>query len=186
MVGMVAFIPHHGHHHTVASQCGRVVTAKQSHAFVDTVWEPSRWRRGSPPRQTRLAWRHMLSCAGPGNRHAMKKRWRDRKRQFYAKRSHCRSGPLFVGRVSVFSGGLTAGGYQATEPGIALYNQGTLGEMFVVTTTTGRAVLRQTDIGPAPWTGRVIDITEASQSLLGGSVVTDSTGSAKLIPADCF
>lgn len=86
----------------------------------------------------------------------------------------------------MFSGGLTAGGYQATEPGIALYNQSTLGEMFQVRTTTGHALLRQTDIGPAPWTGRVIDITEASQPLLGGSVVTDSWGSAKLIPGDCL
>jgi hypothetical protein len=61
----------------------------------------------------------------------------------------------------------------------------TLGEVFVVTTGGHTAYLRQTDWGPASWTGRAIDITFAGADKLGG-VTTDDWGSARLVPSGCL
>lgn len=118
----------------------------------------------------------------------MKHRWRQEKHAYFHRR-HCHSGPVFAGRVSTFGppgegAGLTATGVSSSEPGIAIYNSATLGATFRVTIGGHSAILTQTDLGPAPWTGRVIDVTGAGAALLGG-VVTDSYGEARLLPAGC-
>lgn len=89
------------------------------------------------------------------------------------------SGQSLSGRVSWFGGPndgetgnkLTASGALTSTPGIAIYNRATLGGYWRVTDTkTGRsAVLRQTDLGPAPWTGRKIDITYSALNRFGYS-----------------
>jgi hypothetical protein len=62
----------------------------------------------------------------------------------------------------------TASGAPTSQPGIAVYNNATLGGYWKVTTPNGRTqVIRQTDIGPAPWTGRIMDFTYSSLSLFG-------------------
>jgi len=122
----------------------------------------------------------------------MQARWRKDKSRYYQHRHHmryCLGGPVFAGRVSSFGppgegAGTTASGVSSAEPGIALYNQGTLGSLFRVTVGGRSATLRQTDIGPAPWTGRIIDVTGAGAAILGG-VVTDSYGKARLLPSGC-
>jgi hypothetical protein len=126
--------------------------------------------------------RKRLRCAA--HPEVLRAIWRRDQRRFYRHRHRCRSGPVFAGRVSTFSGGLTAGGYQATEPGIALRSSATLGSTFYLQTTHGSDYVTQTDWGPASWTGREIDITEAEAARLGG-VVTDTWGTAKLIPGGC-
>jgi hypothetical protein len=51
-------------------------------------------------------------------------------------------------------------GTSAAAGGIALPDRRTLGQWFVVTDPNGREhVVQQTDLGPAKWTGRGIDIT---------------------------
>jgi hypothetical protein len=72
----------------------------------------------------------------------------------------------------------------AVTAGIALRSEATLGETFRLRTAAGSDYVTQTDYGPATWTGRTIDITEAEAAILGG-VTTDSWGVAKLIPGDC-
>lgn len=79
------------------------------------------------------------------------------------------------GRVSWFGGagdpsdsGHTALGGTTAEPGIAIYNHKTLGGYWRVKAPNGRtAVLKQTDIGPAPWTGRKIDVTYSALGKFG-------------------
>lgn len=45
------------------------------------------------------------------------------------------------------------------NPGIAVYNRKTLGGWWRVVFPNGRSlVLQQTDIGPAPWTGKKVDV----------------------------
>lgn len=106
--------------------------------------------------------------------------------------------------MSYFTGGLTASGLMATEPGIALNidpssepggwnNSTTAGwirtlQRFRVTIAGHSAILRVIDAGPASWTGRHIDVTEAGVVEMGLSPAafpTDSIGRAKLIPAGC-
>jgi hypothetical protein len=112
--------------------------------------------------------------------------WKRLKGRFRHHQHHCWSGPVTTGRVSVFGGGLTAGGYIAdTTPGIALYQYETLGMMYRVTLDGHRALMRHIDVGPAPWTGRMIDITFAGASLLGG-VTTDHVATARMIPEGCY
>jgi len=154
--------------------------------FAAKVWAPKRWHRGAPPASTIAAAHRRIGCAPTkSHRVAMKHAWHRDRHAFYHRRHHCRSGPLFAGRISTFSGGLTAGGFQATEPGIALRSSSTLGETFRLRTDHGTDLVLQTDWGPASWTGRVIDITEAEAARLGG-VVTDTWGEAKMIPAGCI
>lgn len=52
-----------------------------------------------------------------------------------------------------------ASGIPNTVPGFAMYNRSTLGKLFRVVSPRGRSLnIRQTDIGPAPWTGRKVDL----------------------------
>jgi len=152
--------------------------------FAAKVWAAP-WQRGAPKPATIRAKRRRVACASPGHRGAMVRTWNRKRGVYYARRDHCLSGPVFAGRVSEFSGGLTAGGYQATEPGIALRSHATLGETFRLRTEAGTDYVTQTDWGPASWTGRVIDITQAQMAKMGW-VPTDSWGEAKLIPGDCI
>lgn len=153
--------------------------------FAAKVWAPRRWQRGAPPGATIAAAHRRIGCApSPAHRHAMKAIWRADRRAFEKRGHYCRSGPVFAGRISTFSGGLTAGGFQATEPGIALRSSSTLGATFRLKTDNGTDLVLQTDWGPASWTGREIDITEAEASRLGG-VVTDTWGEARMIPTGC-
>lgn len=133
----------------------------------------------------------------------MLKRWQKDRRRFAHKRHHCRSGYLVQGRVSVFGGGLEASGHYTSEPGIALnIAPGTDGgwnnsltrtwlsrlQRFRVTIAGRSAVLPVTDLGPAGFVGRAIDVTEGGAAALGLSVSyfpTDSVGTARLIPDGC-
>lgn len=86
-----------------------------------------------------------------------------------------KAGPVQSGKVSWFggpndsmSGPTTASGAPVSKPGVALYNQSTLGGYYLVKMPNGKeAVLQQTDIGPAPWTGRKMDFTYSSLPALG-------------------
>lgn len=92
--------------------------------------------------------------------------------------------PLFrSGRASWFGGpndGMNTGtaiGVPDTTPGIALYNQGTLRKYFDVYAPNGRwKRLRQIDIGPAPWTGKILDITSAALKYFGFNEKNFPTG----------
>lgn len=50
-------------------------TAKAFRPFSRKVWRPSRWERGRPGKAALKAKHRRLGCAGPGNRHAMKRTW---------------------------------------------------------------------------------------------------------------
>jgi hypothetical protein len=65
--------------------------------------------------------------------------------------------------------GLQAGGRSVAEaPGIALPSRSTLGSQFDVTTPEGRTFREtQTDIGPAKWTGRGVDINATAAEQMG-------------------
>lgn len=97
---------------------------------------------------------------------------------------HTVSGKIswFGGPSDPSAGGTPASGIPISTPGIATYNRATLGGYFLVTAPNGRrAVLRQTDLGPAPWTGRAIDFTYSSLPLLGysqGNFPTDAVAHA--------
>lgn len=82
----------------------------------------------------------------------------------------------------------TALGLSTDVPGIAVYDQGTLGGYWKVTTENGRSkVIRQTDIGPAPYTGRVVDITYSALASFGyteGDFPTDSVVTAVYLGKD--
>jgi hypothetical protein len=74
------------------------------------------------------------------------------------------------------SGSQTASGRPVTEPGIALPSRAGLGKMFEVTTPDGRKfILPQTDLGPAKWTGRGLDITSAAATRMGYTAKTFPT-----------
>lgn len=96
---------------------------------------------------------------------------------------------IVAGKVSTFTPAdapnITADGkHTAADPGIALWGHSdTLGRHYCVTLRRGRlhAVLKHIDIGPAPWTGREIDVTGAGVSKLGG-LQTDEPGKARLLP----
>jgi hypothetical protein len=65
--------------------------------------------------------------------------------------------------------GLQAGGRSVAEaPGIALPSRSTLGSQFDVTTPKGRTFREtQTDVGPAKWTGRGVDINASAAAEMG-------------------
>jgi hypothetical protein len=85
----------------------------------------------------------------------------------------------FGGPNDPMSGSQTASGRPLSVPGIAVYNQATLGGYWLVEFPNGKKlVLQQTDIGPAPWTGRKVDVTSSALPAAGyteGNFPTDST-----------
>jgi hypothetical protein len=97
------------------------------------------------------------------------------------------AGNAIRGKVSYFGGPgeTTASGKPSTAPGIALYNHATLGGWWRVHFPNGKsAVLQQTDIGPAPWTGRLVDVTVGALKEVGystGNFPTDSKVTAEYL-----
>jgi len=85
------------------------------------------------------------------------------------------AGTELRGKVSWFggpndrtAGPTTATGLPVTHPGIAVYNTATEGGWWWVRFPNGRAaILQQTDLGPAPWTGRVVDVLYSALPALG-------------------
>jgi hypothetical protein len=74
----------------------------------------------------------------------------------------------FGGPHDPTSGPTTASGAPVTQPGIAIYNEATLGGWWRVKFPNGKtADLQQTDIGPAPWTGRKVDVTYSALGSVG-------------------
>ena len=72
------------------------------------------------------------------------------------------------GWTDKMSGAQTASGVPLTTPGIALPDRSTLGQNFDVTAPSGKTMtLPQTDVGPAKWTGRGIDINSAAAAKMG-------------------
>lgn len=66
--------------------------------------------------------------------------------------------------------GSNALGVPDDQQGIALPERLTLGDLFMVTAPNGKTLkLRQTDIGPATWTGRKIDIAAVAAERFGYS-----------------
>ncbi len=60
--------------------------------------------------------------------------------------------------------------------GVSFYDHATLGKWFVVSAPNGHSSLeQQTEIGPAPWTGRKIDISAVCAERLGYSPTTFPT-----------
>jgi len=70
--------------------------------------------------------------------------------------------------------------------GIALPSRSTLGQWFNVTSPTGESYrLQQTDIGPAKWTGRGVDISAAAAHQMGYTPKTFPTDARfTVVPAD--
>lgn len=99
--------------------------------------------------------------------------------------------PKIRGRVSTYGGPNDSGdnnrpalsGATNRSPGIAVYSQRTLGGYWLVTLNGKTRVIQQTDIGPAPWTGRKIDINPPAAKSLGG-VRTDTVGKAIYLGKD--
>jgi D-alanyl-D-alanine carboxypeptidase len=74
-------------------------------------------------------------------------------------------------RGSTFDDAQTASGLGPNVPGIALPTREHLGKKFVVTTPDGRQFTAlQTDVGPAGWTGRGIDINRPLREQMGYGV----------------
>lgn len=66
--------------------------------------------------------------------------------------------------------GSNALGVPDEKQGIALPSRDTLGQWFDVTTPDGRSFrLQQTDVGPAKWTGRGVDVSAAAADKMGYS-----------------
>jgi hypothetical protein len=64
--------------------------------------------------------------------------------------------------------GSNALGVPDWQQGIALPSRRTLGQYFNVTSPGGQTLrLRQTDVGPAPWTGRGVDVSAAAANQFG-------------------
>lgn len=62
------------------------------------------------------------------------------------------------------------------QQGCAFYNQATLGKWFLVTAPNGQTLkLQQTDIGPHPRTGRMIDIAAVAAERFGYSPINFPT-----------
>jgi hypothetical protein len=188
----------------VAVGCSHAVTAKQAIGLADAVWSPDRWQRDAPKPAALAAHRRQVRCAaGPGHRAAIKRRWEASRAAFYRQRHRCSSGTLVTGRVSYFGGGLEASGHFTSEPGIALnIAPGTEGgwdnpitrgwvetlQRFWVAIDGHTAILPVTELGPAGFTGRAIDVTEGGVGALGltGAFPTDAIGTAQLVPVGCI
>jgi hypothetical protein len=89
-----------------------------------------------------------------------------------------------IGKISQFggpgdstAGTRTASGAPTSAPGIAVLNQATLGGYWLMVMPNGHvAIVKQTDIGPATWTGRKFDFTYSILPALGyttGNFPTD-------------
>ena len=91
----------------------------------------------------------------------------------------------FGGPNDNMAGPTTATGVSVAVPGIAVYNTATKGGWWWVRFPNGRAaILQQTDFGPAPWTGRVVDVTYSALPALGyteGSFPTDAEVTARYL-----
>lgn len=93
-------------------------------------------------------------------------------------------GTVLRGKVSWFggphdptSGPTTASGSPISAGGIAVYDRSTLGGYWQLTFPNGHTVIeKQTDIGPAPWTGRKFDVAYSSLAGAGYSEATFPTG----------
>jgi hypothetical protein len=68
--------------HQQRPQC----TAAHFRPFSAKVWSPGLWERGVPPAKAITAYRRRLACAGPGNRKAMRHRWRADQAAYFAHR----------------------------------------------------------------------------------------------------
>jgi hypothetical protein len=114
-------------------------------------------------------------------------------------------GGVVTGKVSYFEGGATAGGSDTSRPGVALNldpshepggwnNETTQGWMeasnaghpvYAMVTIGGKSAnLPITDLGPASWTGRSIDVTLGGVRKLGldpGAFPTDTIGKAVIL-----
>lgn len=85
------------------------------------------------------------------------------------------NGTSLTGKVSWFggphdptAGPTTASGQPTSTPGVAVYDTATLRGYWQITFPNHHvAVLQQTDIGPAPWTGRALDVTYSALSQIG-------------------
>lgn len=91
----------------------------------------------------------------------------------------------FGGPNDSMSGPTTSSGRPVSEPAISLYDQSTKGGYWLATMPNGtRAILRQNDIGPAPWTGRKFDVTYTALQGLGyteGNFPTDANMTAQYL-----
>lgn len=171
--------------------------------FSHKVWAKDRWHRGDPPQSTIRAQREKLDCVGSKAQAVMQRTWKRDQNRFYSKRQRCRSGTVIKGRVSYFGGGLMASGHYTHEPAIALNispgsdsgwnNSTTRGwvnslQKFWVTVMGKTEVLFVGDLGPAGFTNRAIDVTEGGVAKLGvsASAITDTIGTAKLVPHGCL
>lgn len=93
-------------------------------------------------------------------------------------------GSVLRGAVSWFggphdpsSGPTTADGKPVSDPGIAVYDTATLNGYWWVRFPNGRsAVFQQTDVGPAPWTGRVLDVLYSALPDVGYTEADFPTG----------
>lgn len=76
----------------------------------------------------------------------------------------------FGGPGDATTGPTTASGAPVTQPGIAVYNRATLGGWWLLKLPNGKlTTIQQTDIGPAPYTGRKFDFTYSALPSLGYS-----------------
>lgn len=72
------------------------------------------------------------------------------------------------GKISWFGGQQTANGSSTAKPGIAVYNEATLnGWWLVLMPNHVLGVVQQTDVGPAPWTGRKFDFSQGALAGFG-------------------
>jgi hypothetical protein len=83
----------------------------------------------------------------------------------------------FGGPNDKSSGPTTASGAPVSVPGIAVYNRATLGGYWAIKAPNGTiGIVKQTDIGPAPSTGRKFDYTSTLLPLFGYSQNNFPTG----------
>lgn len=83
----------------------------------------------------------------------------------------------FGGPGDKTTGPTTASGAPITDPGIAVDNRATLGHWWAIKAPNGAiAIVKQTDIGPAPSTGRRFDLTYSLLPLLGYTQQNYPTG----------
>jgi hypothetical protein len=73
----------------------------------------------------------------------------------------------FGGPDDPSSGPTTASGLSITYPGVAVYRDDTIGGWWRVHMGNKTFDIQQTDKGPAPWTGRVMDFTYTAVRALG-------------------
>jgi hypothetical protein len=203
LIALLVFSGSASAHPHIGVGCAHQVTAKQGVDLAKEVWSPASWKRGAPKATTLWAHRRQVHCAkGPGHRAAIQRAWEAKRHIYFHRRHHCRGGIVIRGRVSYFGGGLEASGHYTSEPGIALNispgsdagwnNPTTRGwlsklQRFWVTIAGHSAVLPVTDLGPAGFTQRAIDVTEGGVAELGlsGAFPTDAIGTAKLIAPGC-